>query len=182
MLTYVLFYDKSAYTVDNVSEPFILFLYLESMLLGAFFRKHKARFEKFGFVKLFAAIMCFGVYIVSKILFSKMPNLLNFQILNQFVILITLYFTFALFMSMETLLRKIPSKLGACVKYISNITLQIYIVQFVIIGRFENLVFPLNLAVVTLLILLAASVLYGGEYFIRKMIKNGKEVNPGAKS
>lgn len=45
ILVYVVLYDKSAYTVDNVSEPFILFLYIESMLLGALFNKHKSLFE-----------------------------------------------------------------------------------------------------------------------------------------
>ncbi len=176
-LVYVIFYDKSVYRVDNVSEPFILFLYLESMLLGAFFRKHKVRFETFGFVKLFAALVCFGVYLVSKIVVSKMPALLNFQILNQFVILITLFFTFALFISLEPLLKKMPSWLGACVKFISNITLQIYIVQFVIIEHFEELAFPLNLAVVSVLILAAASILYGLEYLVRNFYKKSIEKN-----
>lgn len=175
LLVYILFCDKSVYRVDNVSEPFILFLYLESMLLGAFFRKHKERFEIFSFVKLLAAVLCFGVYLASKILVSRLPMLLNFQIVNQFVILITLYFTFALFVSMEQMLQKVPAKLGACVRYISNITLQIYIVQFVIIEHFEELVFPLNLAVVSVFIVVAASVLYGGEYLVRKMIKNPRK-------
>ena len=39
ILVYALVYDKSIYSVDNVSEPFILFLYTESMLMGALFRK-----------------------------------------------------------------------------------------------------------------------------------------------
>ena len=175
LLVYILFCDKSVYRVDNVSEPFILFLYLESMLLGSFFRKHKERFEKFSFVKLLAAVLCFGVYLASKILVSRLPVLLNFQIVNQFVILITLYFTFALFVSMEQMLQKVPAKLGACVRYISNITLQIYIVQFVIIEHFEKIVFPLNLAVVSGLIVAMASILYGGEYLVRKMIKNPRK-------
>lgn len=180
LFVYIVFYDKSVYRVDNVSEPFILFLYLESMLLGAFFRKHNAQFRKFSFVKLAAAVLCFGVYLASKILVSKMPVLLNYQIVNQIVILITLYFTFALFMSLEQALKRVPSKLGDCVRYISNITLQIYIVQFVIIEHFEELVFPMNLAVVSILIVAAASVLYLGEYFVRKSIKN-KEVTTNAK-
>jgi len=177
---YVLFCDKSVYSVDNVSEPFILFLYIESMLLGAFFRKNKERFERFSFSRLTLAVLSFAVYIVSKILVSKVQVLLSVQLLNQFVIFITLFFTFSLFISLENVLKKIPDGVNNCVRYISNITLQIYIVQFVIIEHFEELMFPLNFVVVVLLILAAASALYYVEILIRKMVgfsvKRFKEV------
>ena len=44
ILVYVLFYDKDVYKVDNVHEPFILFLYMESMLTGAWFKKGQKSF------------------------------------------------------------------------------------------------------------------------------------------
>ena len=138
VLIYVLFYDKSIYRVDNVSEPFILFLYIESMLLGAFFKKNQTRFGEFKISKVLITIICLIPYFCSKILFSKIEALLNFQIVNQFIIFIALFFTFDLFMSLEGFFKKIPARINCCVKYISNITLQIYIVQYVIIYRFEK--------------------------------------------
>ncbi len=169
MLFYILFCDKSFYSIDNVSAPFILFLYFESMLLGALFKKHRGRFGKFNVKKAFFSVLCLVVYFISKTAFSKYDFLLNFQIVNQLVILITLFAVFDLFMSLEDSFKKMPRAVKVCVRHISNITLQIYIVQFVIIGHFEKLAFPLNLAVVTLLILVAASVLYYAEFYIRKL-------------
>ena len=169
IIVYVLFYDKTAYTIDNVSEPFILFLYFESMLFGALFKKHKEKLGKFNLLKLFSAVVGLIVYFGSKIAFSKFETLLNVQIVNQFVILFALFTIFDLFMSLESFFQKAPNVLKTCVRHISNITLQIYIVQFVIIEHFESLTFPINLVVVALMILVAASVLYYLELFIRRL-------------
>ena len=98
------------------------------------------------------------------------------QIVNQFVILITVFSVFDLFMGMEKYLNKIPESISKVVGFISNITLQIYFVQFVVIARFEKLVFPLNLIVVISGILLLASVLYYSEKLVRKGIDNRKKV------
>lgn len=169
LLAYVLLYDKTAYSIDNVYEPFILFLYFESMLVGALFRKHKDRCGKFSGVKVFLTVFCIVAYFGSKIAFSRYDFLLKYQIVNQIIILIALVAVFDLFMSLEALFKKMPKVLKVCVRYVSNITLQIYIVQFIIIAHFKKLAFPLNLAVVTLLILVAASILYYIEFYIRKI-------------
>ncbi len=171
LIVYAIFYDKSFYRVDNVSEPFILFLYFESMCLGAFFKKHRSFFGKFKISKIFITIACLLVYFASKIAVSRIEILLSVQILNQFVILVTLFYVFDLFMSLEEYLKKIPKKINNCVRFISNITLQIYIVQFVVIAYLDKLVFPLNLIAVTLAILAAASIVYFVELFARKGIK-----------
>ncbi len=176
MFIYIVFYDKSAYTVDDVSKPFILFLYIESMLMGAYFKKHKNRFGKFSFVKMFITTICILIYFISKIAVSRIEFLLNFQIINQLVMVITLFSIFDLFMGMEKYLNKIPESISKAVGFISNITLQIYFVQFIVIARFEKLVFPLNLIVVISGILLLASVLYYSEKLVRKGIDNRKKV------
>lgn len=170
IVIYAVIYDKSSYTVDNVSEPFILFLYIESMLLGALFNKYKSYFGKFRISKVFLTGTFFVIYAASKILFSKVAFLLPLQILNQFVILITLFFVFDLFMSMESLFKKIPKKVAGIVRHISNITLQIYVVQFVLIRYCSKIIFPLNLIMVTLAIIAAATVLYYVEAYARKAI------------
>lgn len=167
---YILFCDKTVYSVDNVSEPFILFLYMESMLLGAFFRKHKGCFVKFRFTYLIAAVASFAAYLVSKIAVSRISALLNFQIVNQLVIFVTLFFTFVLFISLENCFKRVPKIINTVVRYISGITLQIYVVQFVIIAHFEKIIFPLNLLTVSVLIVVSASVLYYAESGVRKCI------------
>ncbi len=172
ILVYVLFYDKDVYSIDNVNEPFILFLYMESMLTGAWFKKGQKSF--LGGVdlasKIFLTIGCLTFYFISKILFSKIEALLTLQIINQFIILITLFSVFDLFISLEQKFKNIPEKINCVVKHISNITLQIYVVQFVIIRYCEKLWFPLNLVVVISAIIVVATALYYLEVIIRKFI------------
>ena len=42
---YIFWYDKTSYHIDTVREPYIRFLFFESMLLGAWFRKNDFRFR-----------------------------------------------------------------------------------------------------------------------------------------
>ena len=185
IFTYMVFYDKTAYTADNVSEPFILFLYIESILIGAYFRKHEDEFDRFSFKKVIITIVCVTIYFISKIAVSKIEDLFVFQIVNQFVLIITLCAMFGLFVSLEKYLTKIPKVISQIVKYISNITLQIYFVQFVVIVRFEKLPFPASLIGVVVGIFVAATILYYVEQLIRKgisSIKKSRKCNLDAES
>ena len=172
LLTYLLFVDKSTYSIDNVEKPFIMFLYFTSMLMGALFKKHFDKFKKFKWSNVILLGVSTVVYFASKIAFSRFSGIASLQILNQFIIVIVLYFAFATFTSLETKLAKIPNKVNGAIKYFGGLTLQIYLVQFVIIRQFKSLVFPLNLAVVVLLILVFAALTHYVEYLIRKLIKN----------
>lgn len=171
ILVYVICYDKSVYRVDNVSEPFILFLYIESMLIGAFFKKQRTDFTKFKVSKIFITIVCLVAYFASKVIFSRVETVIQLQIVNQFVLLLTLLSVFDLFMSLEHVFKNIPEKLNCFVRHISNITLQIYVVQFVLIRYCEKLLFPLNLIAVTLAIIFVATLLYYIEQSIKKLIE-----------
>ena len=181
IITYVFFFDKSAYTIDDVEKPFIVFLYFTSMIMGALFRKHYSKFTKFKATNVVFLGLSLIVYFASKIAFSNGTLISSLQILNQVVILVALYFIVAVFISLESKLEKIPNKVNNVAKYVGGLTLQIYLVQFVIIRKFSSLVFPLNLVVVVLLILIFASLVYFAEQFIRKFIlsfnKNKKVKN-----
>ena len=176
---YLLFVDKSVYHIDDVSKPFILFLYFSSMLLGGLFRKYQDAYKQLKWWNVVLLFVSLVVYFGTKILFSKMESVAFLQIINQLSILAALYFVFAVFIGLEEKLAKIPAWINETVKFISNVTLQIYIVQFVIIRALENLAFPLNFLATTAAILAAASLVYLVEYFIRKGIgkltKKGKE-------
>lgn len=154
-------YDKTYYHIDTVREPMIRFLFMESMLLGAYFKQQgekvmcgfKARY-------LIGAIGCFVLYFASKLVFSKVKSISNLQILNWVTIFALLYFVFALFAGMEKKLTP-PQFLRTIINYLATITLEIYVVQYVIIDlvrpRFS---FPLNWIVLTASILAAASLLH----------------------
>lgn len=162
--------DKSVYGIDDVSHPFILFLYFLSMLAGALFKKYADKFTKARKCNVILLFVSLLVYFGSKIAFSKIQAIVSLQILNQASILAVLYFMFAVFMGLEESLKKAPAWLNKAVGFIASITLHIYIVQFVVIRRLQGLVFPLNFAATTAMILALAAILYFAEYFVRKGI------------
>ncbi len=163
LAVYVFFYDKSTYHIDKVREPMIWFLFFESMLLGALFRQRDSDWRnKFNPIWPIAAFVSFCVYFASKTLFSKKTALAPFQILNQVAILVLLYFLFRTFCSIDGKLEKMPTWLKNVVSFISSMTLEIYVVQSVLIGQIRGLklVFPLNWLAVTAAIIAAASLLH----------------------
>jgi len=171
LLTYVIFFDKSYYHIDEVSSPFICFVYFASMLLGALFKKHGHRVKATRWYHACIMLLSYVIYFGTKIAFSRIGGVaLLFQPINQITLLAALVATFAVFMGLEQRLCGVCRPISRAVGFISGITLQIYIVQFLIIYKFAELAFPLNFAVIVLVIFAAASVLYLIEYYLRKGI------------
>lgn len=170
LFTYFIFMDKSVYHIDNVSKPFILFLYFSSMLIGALFKKYFDKVNKTKTVNIVLLVVSLIVYFGSKIAFSKIQVIVFWQILNQLSILAVLYFMFAVLAGLEDWLKKRPNWLNKTVKFVAGITLHIYIVQFVVIRRLQNIVFPINFLATTVAILALASAVYYAEYFIKQGI------------
>lgn len=71
---------------------------------------------------------------------------------------------------LESKLKTLPNKMNKIIKFISGLTLHIYVVQFVVIRRLQHLTFPLNLIVVSIGIIALATVVWYVEHFIRKSI------------
>lgn len=88
---YIVFYDKSYYHIDTVREPMIRFLFMESMLLGAWFRHNDSRLRNKIAIKYpIIMIVSFLAYFASKLLFSLKREFSGFQFLNQIMIFIFL--------------------------------------------------------------------------------------------
>lgn len=103
-----------------------------------------------------------GVYFASKLLFVKITSLSEYQILNQVVLYIVLFFLFRRAFSLEDKLKKLEgTKFWKIVVFLSDHTLEIYCVQYVIIDavREWGLIFPINWVILTAMILLAATAL-----------------------
>ena len=146
----------------------IRFLFFEAMLLGAWCRVYREKCMDNGFWKMDACglIILLPIYFASKIAFSKYEALRNFQILNQFVLILLLYFLMRFFGRIDKKLSLLPGIIKKVIVFISEITLEIYLVQYVIIPRFaERFVFPLNWIMITATILITAVILH---VFIKK--------------
>ena len=161
LLIYIFAYDKSYYHIDTVEEPFILFLYFEAMLIGYYFKKKLAYFEnKKGKLKWFVTAILFVVYFISKLVFSNIQALSRIQIVNQYILLCLLAGIVMCVVSLSDCLEKMPIWIKSVVSHIAKITLEIYVVQYVIIARFDDLPFPINWIVITVVIVAGATVLH----------------------
>lgn len=162
LLVYILFIDKTTYNVDTVRAPFIRFLFAESMLLGAYFRTHLSAYQnKSRAINWILTVLFAGTYFASKMAFSKIPSIGRFQIVNQIVLFLLLYFIFKSFAGIDGKLERMPAPVKSVFSFLSRITLEIYLVQIGIIPFFAALCpFPLNWLCLTGIILCGAFLLH----------------------
>lgn len=175
IILYFTVYDYSFYHIDTVREPMIEFLFFQSMLLGLHFRwkaKNKSNNYRISFVKIGIVIFFTVLYFMSKMLFVKLPEIAPLQLINPIVLWGLLYVLFELFMSIDSLLIRIEkSFLWKCISFLSNRTLEIYLVQYVIIAQCKIGPFPINWIILTSLIILSASIIHWGSQKIIKYIQ-----------
>lgn len=182
LVLYYCAYDKSYYHIDTVREPMIEFLFFQTMLLGLYFRRQCTKGlltvenSKWGGQKMILwsclAIML-AVYFASKMLFVKRASISEFQLLNQIVLFICLYLLFRCTYTLEDKFKKhSDSWLWKIVEYLSDHTLEIYCVQYVIIAWVRNmgLPFPINWFALTTIILLAATALRWASQKVIKLV------------
>lgn len=162
LAVYLLFYDRSYYHIDKVREPFIRFLFMESMLLGAYFKQNDSKFRnRFSWHWVWLTVLSLGIYFVSKIVFSRIDASSDIQIFNQLILFWGLYCILRLFAGMDSKLEKLPKWIYKCISFIAGITLEIYVVQYVLIDRLRTIsVFPINWITITGSILISAFVLH----------------------
>ena len=161
---YVTVYDHSYYHIDNVRQPMIEFIFFQSMLMGLHYRwrcnnQDITNLECKSYIVMIAIIMV-CIYFASKMLFVKYEKLSDYQLINQIILIGFLYILFRIFMSLESKIqKKEKSKFFVTVKFISDRTLEIYLVQYVILGNLKIGPFPLNWLILTSVIFAAAIIL-----------------------
>lgn len=183
LFIYICLYDKTYYHIDTVRESMIRFLFMESMLLGAWFRinDHKIR-NKSKKILFIALPIAFLVYMGSKLLFSKITYLSLFQILNQVFIFLLLYLIMRVFCGLDEKLGNLSEGVKGIVTYISELTLEIYLVQYVIIDLLATqFIFPINWVVLTTFIIVAAQILHWiSQFFIKRLTQFLDKLNTRA--
>ena len=171
ILIYLFFYDRSYYHIDSVYEPMIRFLFFESMLLGAWFRTNDNRLRNSGkLIYLFAFVVMFVLYFASKMVFSKYQGLSQFQFVNQIAIFVLVFTLLRILSGYDYKMVQAPPTIKSIAHFLSSMTLEIYVVQYVIIDKVKetSLSFPMNWIVVTVGILIAAFVLHSIITLIQK--------------
>ncbi len=176
LTVYIFIYDKSTYHIDNVREPMIRFLYFESMLMGALFRA-KYEMNKYSnrITNWILMICAFMLYFATKIAFSRIPSISVYQIINQFTILLLLYFIFRSFAGIDIVLERAPAWISKVVTYLSKTTLEIYLIQYGILVPIKSIgwIFPMNWIVMTAVILALSAILHICTLGANKLIDKG---------
>ena len=174
LILYFTVYDKSYYHIDNVREPMIWFLFLQSMLLGAYFREQDyVGSKKYNGMILFLLICFIILYFISKLLFVKYSHISVYQLINQMILWIVLYFIFRIFMPFENSFKNMSPRLLAIARFLADHTLEIYLVQYVIIVKLNYGPFPINWLIVSSAIIVSAMILrYISQFILRRFTPN----------
>lgn len=162
IVLYMFVYDKSYYHIDNVYEPMVRILFFEAMMLGAWFRSNdrfiRGRIRVIDYIGTGVFVV---LYFVTKLMFAGMKEIAAFQFVNQIIIFMALYFMFKTVLELDDLLNKLPGKIKRILCFIAEHTLEIYVVQYVLIDKLRGVsVFPVNWIILTCSIMSSAFVLH----------------------
>ena len=166
MLAYLFLVDKSEYWMNAVTHPITLFLYFTAMVSGA-------TLKRIGFLKKndnkgFWVLLCVMVAVMYAFLITYVRShtwTYNYQIVVNIVLLFSAVLIFKAIFQFEESFKKllyrndsINSWQSKCVWKLSELTLDIYVVQHVIIYYMQDIVFPLNIMFIVPAIIAAALV------------------------
>lgn len=164
---YYSFLDTSSWVIEangisSVEGCFKLIYYFSIMMMGKWFRVNIN--YKFTHTKTYfsMAVLSFISIYAFKYLMTKYSVLFRFQFLNHVSTFLLIIFIFMLGLSLETSFKKISTKCLNLLKIIGNITLEMYLVQFIIIdliSKMEYLIFPINAFLALLLVFFMAYIL-----------------------
>ena len=163
-LSFFFLYDRTRYAVMNTREPFVRWLFFEGMLLGAWFRqKDQWTRNKLNLCipAVVGTILLIGIYFVVKAKIENLPQLYQYQIILPLINLAVIALIFQTFSSLDAKLESLKGWMKKFISLISKLTLEIYLVQFVIIDHCKSVgSFPLKWILTTFTILVAAYVLH----------------------
>lgn len=159
LMVYVFCFDKSSYHIDSVYEKWVRYQFLLSMLLGVIMReKYAAISEKISIWHLMSLVLLAAAYFAGKKTVPHYALLRQCQILLPIiqVCLVGVVAWLAIKLEKRGFFTTLPDFWNRFVKFVSEVTLEIYLGQVLILDRFSGLPFPVNAVVVTGLILLYA--------------------------
>lgn len=172
LLLYIVIYiflDTTIYTIETIGFHGIRFSYIFSffsMITGAYIRKNIDAFLNLKKSKrslmIAISIISFCGYVIFSVAIKKFPQILNYQFFETILVLSFAISVFLAFLSFEYKFKKYEKNKGIkFLSYISEHTLEIYLVQFIIIDfvRMSGLKFPISWIVTVACILFAAIIL-----------------------
>lgn len=157
-IVYIFFFDRSRYHIDNVEENWVRFQFWLSMMLGVTLREKYDTIEKtISPAEWAGTAILFVGYFAGKVLVSRYAALSSVQFLSPMLLIMLVWQISRIFIKLEKRgILESAGKWNRLVEFLASLTLEIYLVQNVIIHHLSTLPFPVNFIVVTGLILVAA--------------------------
>lgn len=157
-IVYIFFFDRSRYHIDNVEENWVRFQFWLSMMLGVTLREKYDTIEKtISPAEWAGTAILFVGYFAGKVLVSRYAALSNVQFLSPMLLIMLVWQISRIFIKLEKRgILESAGKWNWLVEFLASLTLEIYLVQNVIIHHLSTLPFPVDFIVVTGLILVAA--------------------------
>lgn len=178
-LVYLFKFDRSYYHLDDVEENWVRFQFWISMMAGAYLREiHETIPSKISAAEWILLPVLTVVYFAAKIAVSRYSVLFGVQFLSPLTLLLLVIYLSLIFVKLEKQGRfSAGNRLGPLVRFLSSVTLEIYLVQNVIIDRLRFLPFPVNLLVVTALVLAAAWAVHWAAVRLQKALLSAAKLN-----
>lgn len=172
---YFLGLDRSAWIIEG-SGYFKWIFYFEVMLIAYSYKKASLKSSSNRSIPGLSIVLSLTVllYFSFKLLINKFAFLMNFQFIIHIISIVFMLECFEWGKAIEEQLKcESNSAWFKCVVWVGKMSLEIYLVQTFVIRLFKTIVFPGNLFVTTLMILLLAFLLHCITGFISKCLKGG---------
>jgi hypothetical protein len=175
LIIYFTFLDLSTWVIEGGGESFVeihfkYIYYFMIMLCGAYIKKKPMVLSRGAFRFLIGAVSSIIMLYVHKELMNVYPSLLYTQGLNQLFVF-SFVVCFAIWIeNSKSICDRIQNRFGDVISRISMISLEIYLVQKIIIEKCINFSFPVNIIMVFVLILICARLLNFISVFCKRFL------------
>ena len=174
IVMYLTGYDRSYYHIDDVLENWVRFQFFASMLVGIWLRERCEKIsDKLRIYHVLRVIGLMIAYFGVKVIIGRRGMYPQFQCILPVlqVLLVADMGVFAVKLEKRNCFKKMPMWLNRGASFLSGITLEIYLGQFLIFHWFQDLPFPIDFVLVTTLILVYAWIVHKcASWFSKKTI------------
>ena len=160
---YIFLVDKTIWSletngIDSLEGFFKLIYYFYIFCTGFYIKKFVTQYKDYNKMLKLSLIFFFAT-LISKVLLQKEIIGMNMQFVCQ--IFGTLFAIFALLFSLsfESIYIKLSSKVRKVIDFISEHSMELYLLQFIVIYYSEDFVFPINIIIAILLTIFLAIIL-----------------------
>ncbi|MBE5958656.1 MAG: acyltransferase [Lachnospiraceae bacterium] len=173
LIIYASKFNHNLFHIESIDEKWVWFQFMEAMLVGAVFRDNYDKISgSISFFEVINVVGAFVVYVVLKVVIPGHKVLWILQILLPFSLLWLIVFMGIIFIKLEKIeyFKNMNDNINRIIVFISSISLEIYLCQYVVIAH-NKLGFPISFLVVTGEIILYAWIVHLISTFVQKRVK-----------